>query len=187
MNGRYKTTKKKFIIPKDFQEKLIIDTSEMKIVLFNGEKIDPVGKYAVFTNKGVVLQSGCIQYDGTYISKNENIPEGPIRTFKEVFTFPNDYSRALNTFEDIFCHTLSQDDAHKTWDTIHKKVLLSTKGKDLIDRKDFKIHCIVNLKMGQYGIYKGDTKDRLGYKGVIYLSKDNRLTLITNSKKIELN
>jgi len=56
----------------------------------------PVGKYAIITNKGIILQNGCVLTDGTYIYNDNDLPEindkhGYIREFKSVFSDDEHY------------------------------------------------------------------------------------------------
>lgn len=111
-----------------------------------------VGKYAILTNKSVILQKGCILSDATYISNDDELPNlndsnGHIRQFKGLFSTDDD----LKDFEFNFCHILENKSVSKVWDRLNSKLSDSWQGKDLIINHKLEIHSIINLHKNSYG------------------------------------
>lgn len=148
---------------KDLEKKVIIDKDQLFIIhKVLGSLIEtPIGKYAILTNKGIILQRGCILLDGTYISNDDDLPNlndinGHIRQFKGLFSTTCDY--VLRDFEFNFCHILENKNVNQVWKRIDSKLSDSWQGKDLVINHNLKIHSIINLHRNSYGICLNDEK-----------------------------
>jgi hypothetical protein len=169
-------------------KKLIIDKDELFIVKDITRSNSAVGNFAVLTNKGVILQMGCVLNDGTYLSNDDLLPDkdeknGVIRGFKELFT--DDIS--LRNFETYFTFYLDNSDPISVWNRLNDKLSKTSEGKNLVVQQGLKIHAIINLKEDGYGISINDLdKTKHGKKGNVYVLDKKSLLLVMGEKNIKL-
>lgn len=164
---------------KNVQKRVIIEQELIWILdsILDVEKKTSVGKYAIITNSGIILQKGCILLNGNYIANdddlpNVNQPDGHIREFKELFC--ND-GGILDNFEFNFCTILENNNVNEIWTYINK---LSKKTK-------IKIHSIINLHHNSYGIcLNNKSKKKIGNHGIIFVVNKSFFILDSNGKKM---
>lgn len=172
------------------EKKIIIDKDQLWIIhnVLGSLTETPIGKYALITNKGIILQNGCVLSDGTYISNDDELPDfddtnGHIRQFKCLFSTVNDFS--LRDFEFNFCNILENKNVEQIWKRIDAKLSSSWEGKDLVINHNVKIHSIINLHRNSYGICLNDEKKtRLGNEAIISVSNKKCFILEINNEKI---
>lgn len=180
------------MIKPNLVKKVIIDKDQLFVLhkVLGSLTETPVGKYAILTNKGIILQRGCILLDGTYIENDDDLPNlndtnGHIRQFKILFNTVLDGDYFLKNFEYNFCHILENENVHKIWKDIQNKLSNSWQGKDLVNNHKIRIHSIINLHRNSYGICLNDEKKKkLGNQGIIYVANKSHLILDTNGNKI---
>lgn len=173
------------------KSKILIIKKDQIWVIQNilGTKIEsPVGTYAIITNKGIILENGCVLNDGSYISKDDDLPNvndcnGHIRQFKCLFS-DFDYYR-LNDFKTKFCNVLKLKNRKLSWKFIKDKLHNSWQGKDLIINYGLKIHSIINVDVMAYGIsLNNDKYDVIGNEGFISVVNKANFILEINKKII---
>lgn len=160
-------------------EKLMFDKNQLWIIHRVSYSLvkTPVGKYAIITNNGIILQNGCVLTDGTYISNDDDLPDindkyGYIREFKNCFSDDDDI---LENFEFNFCNILENKNVEQIFNDINIK----------IEKHNIKIHSIVNLHTNSYGICLNDkNKKKLGNKGNIFVENNSYFVLEINKNKM---
>ena len=170
------------------KKKIIIEKDQIFVIhkILGSTTKTPVGKYAIITNKAIILENGCVLNNGTYISTNEDLPTvtekyGYVRQFKCLFSNYDHYG--LNDFQNNFCNILKVNNKKLTWRYIDNKLHKSWQGKDLILNHDLRIHSIINLNRMGYGISLNNEKhDIIGNTGIISIVKESYLMLEIESQ-----
>ena len=176
------------MIETQLEKKIIIDKDQLWIIhnVLGSLTETPIGKYAIITNKGIILQNGCVLPDGTYISNDDELPNigdknGHIRYFKSLFSTDSNYN--LKDFEFNFCNILENKNTTQVWKRIDHKLSRSWQGKDLVINCNVKIHSIINLHRNSYGICLNDEKKtRLGNEAIISVSNKMFILEIKNDR-----
>lgn len=168
------------------EKKIIFDKNQLWVIHnVLGEKTkSPVGKFAILTNKGLILQIGGILNNGTYISDENLLPmsnhrngNGEIRLFKELIG-NCEGQQSLKSFEMNFCNIMSYSKNSDSWDRINNLLSTTYEGKSLVQHHGFKIHSIINLEKDGYGIStSNDKKIEVGSNTTIYCLNNSSLIL----------
>ena len=174
----------------NFAERIIIEPQQLWYVNIDGSK-SAIGKCAVFSNKGIILENGGLLKNGEYIRSNNNLPpveskKGFIKIFKKLFL---SIGEDLRKFEERFCEAMSQEKHFESWNNINCKLESTEAGRELVSKHGFKIRAIVDLNtLKSKGISINDSKKTmLGKTGKVYYVKSSkRLVLVANGQNIRL-
>lgn len=170
--------------------RICISTKQCQLYKIVMGQTSAVGEFAIVTNHGIILTHGAIINDpinGAYYRKDSELT-GSLLAFKLLFT--EGTGDCINSTEFLvgFYKAMSPHSAEMVWTTIND--LLSASGAGHV-RKNLKIHAIINMKRGCYGISYNDHVDKqMGSplkEGTVTFDKTKRsLVLEVNRKRLIL-
>lgn len=149
-----------------------------------------VGTLAIFTNIGVILYHGAIANNGIYYTKDERLPmttdqDNALRAFKRLCVNGID-DNDLRDFPIFFGKLENITDGQVAWSTVSNILEKTPEGRAFVKRYNFKIHALINMKSGHYGVIY-DRLDRTGnlHDGhVLHDDSNDTLILDVDGKKI---
>lgn len=192
------------IIPDHFVPILELDSDKNQLYVYNGTDKVHAKQLAVFTNKGIVLERGGINHDGTYYATDMDLPSngysctnspgcshpknGFVKAFKELYgnkqmgNYPS-----MDGFEDNFNLIMDERYIESAWRDIDNKLRDTSPGQQLVNYFDFKVLALVNINNRKLGVSvrNHESSSWIGRNGTVYLN-GNSLVFVNNKTKLVL-